>query len=42
MEINAATLPNTPSELKEIIIGLHGQMAGLREVHEKETDILLE
>jgi transposase len=35
MEINAATLPDTPGELKEIIIGLH-------EAHEKETGILLE
>ena len=42
MEINAATLPDTPSELKEIIIGLQGQMADLHEAHDKETDILLE
>jgi transposase len=42
MEINAATLPDTPSELKEIVIGLQGQMSDLREAHNKETDILLE
>ena len=42
MEINAAKLPDTPSELKEIVIGLQGQMSDLREAHNKETDILLE
>jgi transposase len=42
MEINAATLPDTPHDLKEIIIGLQGQIADLHEVHDKETGILLE
>ncbi len=42
MEINAATLPDTPHELKEMIVGLQGQMSDLREAHNKETDILLE
>ena len=42
MEINAATLPDTPDDLKEIIIGLQGQITDLHEVHNKETDILLE
>ena len=42
MNIDAVTLPDTPSGLKEIIVGLHGQIAGLREAHDKETGILLE
>ncbi len=42
MEINAATLPDTPYDLKEIIIGLQGQIADLHEAHDKQTDILLE
>ena len=42
MEINAAKLPDTPGDLKEIIIGLQGQITDLHEVHNKETDILLE
>ena len=42
MEINAATLPDTPGELKGMILGLHGQIADLREAHDKETGILLE
>jgi len=36
MDIDAVTLPDTPSGLKEIIVGLHGQIAGLREAHDKE------
>jgi len=42
MEISPATLPNTPGDLKEIIIGLHGQITDLHEAHDKETGILLE
>ena len=42
MNIDAVTLPNTPTDLKEIIVGLHSQIAGLREAHDKETGILLE
>lgn len=42
MEINAATLPDTPGDLKEIITGLQGQITDLHEAHNKETGILLE
>lgn len=42
MNADAATLPDTPGDLKEIIVGLHGQIAGLREAHDKGTGILLE
>ena len=42
MEINAEILPNTPDDLKGIILGLHGQIADLHEAHDKETGILLE
>ena len=42
MEINATTLPDTPHDLKEIIIGLQGQIADLHEAHDKQTGILLE
>ncbi|MBT4087384.1 MAG: hypothetical protein HOE30_02725 [Deltaproteobacteria bacterium] len=42
MNIDAVTLPDTPGDLKEIIVGLHGQISGLREAHDKETGILLE
>ena len=42
MNIDAVTLPDTPWDLKGIIVGLHGKIAGLREAHDKETGILLE
>jgi len=42
MKIDAATLPDTTSDLKEIIVGLHRQIADLRDVYDKETGILLE
>jgi len=42
MNIDAVTLPDTPCDLKEIIVGLHGQIAGLHEAHDRETGILLE
>jgi transposase IS166 family protein len=42
MNIDAAILPETPGNLKEIISGLHGQIALLHETHDKETGILLE
>jgi transposase len=42
MKIDPATLPETPSVLKEIVVDLHGQIADLRDAHDKETDILLE
>ena len=42
MEINVTTLPDTPHDLKEIIIGLQGQIADLHEAHDKQTGILLE
>ena len=42
MDIDAVTLPDTPSDLKEIIVGLHGKITGLCEAHDRETGILLE
>ena len=42
MDFDAATLPDTPGALKEIIVDLHGQVADLRDVYDKETGILLE
>ena len=42
MEIDAATLPDTTSDLKEIIVELHRQIGDLRDAYDKETGILLE
>ena len=42
MNIDPSTLPDTPVYLKEIISDLHGQITDLKDVHDKETDILLE
>jgi transposase len=42
MNTDVSSLPNTPDALKEIIVDLHGQIVGLRDVYDKETDILLE
>ena len=42
MEIDTATLPDAPGDLKEIIIGLQGQITDLHEAHNKETGILIE
>jgi hypothetical protein len=42
MEINATTLPDTPGDLKEIIIGHRVKLTDLHEAHDKETGILLE
>jgi transposase len=42
MKNDVSTLPDTPDDLKEIIVDLHGQIEGLRDVYDKETGILLE
>ena len=42
MNIDAITLPDTPRDLKEVIVGLHSKITGLREAHDRETGILLE
>ena len=49
MNFDPSTLPDTPVDLKEIIVDLtdqvsdlHGQITDLKDVHDKETDILLE
>jgi transposase len=42
MDFDTSTLPDTPDDLKEIIVDLHGQVANLRDVYDKETGILLE
>lgn len=42
MLLNASTLPDSPVDLKEIIVKLNDQVAHLREAHDKEKDILLE
>ncbi len=42
MDIDAVTLPDTPVALKEVIVDLHGQIADLQNVHDKETGILIE
>ena len=42
MNIDTVTLPDTPIDLKEIIVGLHDKITGLHEAHNRETGILLE
>nr|WP_320010674.1 IS66 family transposase [uncultured Desulfobulbus sp.] len=42
MKFNAATLPNTPEALKQIIAELHGQLDTLQAAHQKETSLLHE
>jgi len=42
MKMDVSTLPDDHLLLKGVIVDLQGQIAGLREVHDKETGILLE
>ncbi len=42
MEFDAATLPDAPGVLKEIVTDLHGEITDLRDRHDKETGILRE
>lgn len=42
MKTDVSTLPDDPHALKEMIVDLHGQIAGLQDVYDKETGILLE
>jgi transposase len=42
MNFDTVTLPDNPGVLKEIVVDLHGQLADLRALFDKETDILLE
>ncbi len=42
MSFDTVTLPDTPDALKGIVVDLHGQLAELRDVFDKETGILLE
>ena len=42
MKMDVSTLPDDSLQLKGVIVELQGQIAGLREVHDKETSILLE
>lgn len=42
MSFDKVTLPDTPEDLKEIIIDLYKQVAAQQAAHDKETDILLE
>ena len=42
MEVDVATLPDTPDILKEIVVDLHEQIDDLKDIYDQETDILLE
>ena len=42
MKFEAATLPDSPDSLKEIILDLQDRIEGLETSHQKETSILYE
>ena len=42
MNLDVATLPDTPGALKDIVTRLHGEIATLRDLFTKENDILRE